>query len=341
MTPLRRESIAVRLTAHYNCRMSVRPTGATGSIDVLALGAVAVDDILFLREFPRPDSKMSILRRERHAGGLAGTALVAARRMGRKCAYAGSLGEDTLSLFVLGRFLAEGISVDHVVRRETARPFFSTILVDTSRTTRTILFDAQGVVGADPEEPPAPVLESCKVLLVDQTGVEGMIRAARVARRAGIPVIADIERMGNPLLEELSALSDHLIVPLEYARQRTGAPDAASAARALWRDNCSAVAVTCGADGSWFLSSEEPSVVYHQPAFAVAVVDTSGCGDVFHGAYAAALSEGMGMRERMRMASAVAALKARKPGGQEGIPGRAEADDFLRERVGDALASRR
>jgi sulfofructose kinase len=321
-------------------RMDASTEAAADSIDVLGLGAVAVDDILFLKEFPRPDSKMAILRRERHAGGLAGTALVAAQRMGRRCAYAGSLGEDALSLFILERFRGEGISVNHVVRREGVRPFSSTILVDTAHTTRTILFDANGVVGADPGEPPASVLESCRVLLVDQAGVEGMVRAARIARAAGIPVVADIERSGHPLLGELSRLSDHLIVPLDYARQSTGAADPVSAVRALWRDDRRAVVVTCGGDGSWFLSFEEPAVVYHQPAFRVDVVDTSGCGDVFHGAYAAALSEGMGMHSRVRTASAVAALKARQPGGQQGIPKRAETDGFLRERAQDAPVSR-
>ncbi|MGA2611982.1 MAG: PfkB family carbohydrate kinase [Spirochaetia bacterium] len=314
-------------------------SGNAGAIDVLGLGAVTVDDILFLKEFPRPDSKMAVLRRERHAGGLAGTALVAARRQGRSCAYAGSLGEDGLSLFVLERFRAEGIDVDHVVRRPGTRPFHATILVDTSRITRTILFDPSGVIGADPSEPSEDFLRSCRVLLVDQAGVEGMVRAARIARRAGIPVVADLERGGHPLLDELSALSDHLILPLDYARQKTGMADAASAVRALWGNDRAAAAVTCGADGSWYLSREEPDRVFHQPAFQVPVVDTTGCGDVLHGAYAAGLSEGLAMAERMRRASAVAALKAMQPGGQQGIPTRAAVDRFLQERRRDALPS--
>ncbi|MGO9410556.1 MAG: PfkB family carbohydrate kinase [Spirochaetia bacterium] len=319
--------------------MGIRPGAPADAIDVLGLGAVAVDDILFLEQFPRPDSKMAVLRRERHAGGLAGTALVAARRMGRRCAYAGSLGDDELSLFVLERLGAEGISVEHVVRRDGTRPFSSTILVDSQRTTRTILFDANGVIGADPNEPSEAVLRSCRVLLVDQAGVEGMVRAARIARGAGIPVVADIERSGHPLLDELSDLSDHLIVPLDYARARTGAVDPAQAVRALWTDNRSAVVVTCGGEGSWYLSREEPGVTYHQPAFRVKVVDTSGCGDVFHGAYAAALSEGGAMQDRVRMASAVAALKATQSGGQQGIPIRAVTDRFLQERLEEAPAS--
>ncbi len=320
--------------------MKIAAMGAEpGSIDILGLGAVAVDDILFLKEYPRPDSKMAILRRERHAGGLAGTALVAARRLGRSCAYAGCLGEDGLSLFVLERFTAEGIGVDHVVRRPGTRPFYSTILVDTTRITRTILFDPSHVIGADPSEPSEDFLRSCRVLLVDQVGLEGMVRAARVARSAGIPVVADLERSGHPLLGRLEELSDHLILPLEYARERTGTADAASAVRALWSDDREAVAVTCGADGAWYTSREEPHAVFHQPVFRVPVVDTSGCGDVFHGAYAAGLSEGMRMAERMRLASAVAALKAMQPGGQQGIPTRTAADDFLEKRGKEALAS--
>jgi sugar/nucleoside kinase (ribokinase family) len=311
------------------------------TFDVLGLGAVAVDDILFLKEFPQPDSKMPVLRVERHAGGLAGTALVAARRMGRSCAYAGCLGEDGLSQFILERFEAEEISIDHVVRRNGARPFHSTILVDTSRITRTILFEQDGVIGADPLRPPGEYLRSCRVLLVDQVGVEGMVRAAREVRQAGIPVVADIERATHPLIGELLALSDHLILPLDFACQTTGTADGPSAVRSLWSDDRSAVVVTCGIDGAWYISREQPNALYHQPAFRISVVDTNGCGDVFHGAYAAALSEGMRMADRVRMAAAVAALKATRPGGQQGIPTRATADQFLIERANEAVASGR
>ena len=302
----------------------------------MGLGAVAVDDILFLSEFPRPDSKMPVLRRERHGGGLAGTALVAARRMGRTCAYAGSLGDDGLSRYILDGFAAEGISTEHVARRPETRPFHSTILVDTRTITRTILYEERGVIGADPSWPPAEVLRSIGVLLVDHVGLEGMVRAARIAREAGIPVVADIERDGPQLVGTLLDLSDHLIVPLDFARAKTGMKDAPSAARALWRQDRAAVVVTCGVEGSWYLSAEDPGALFHQPAFRVEVVDTNGCGDVFHGAYAAGLSEGMVMADRVRLSAAVAALKATQPGGQNGIPARTRAEEFLSERQGEA-----
>jgi sugar/nucleoside kinase (ribokinase family) len=79
--------------------------------------------------------------------------------------------------------------------------------------------------------------------------------------------------------------------------------------------------------------------VFHQPAFTVTEVDTNGCGDVFHGVYAAGLSEGMPMAGRIRFASAVAAIKATTPGGQSGIPLRPEVERFLRERSAEAPRS--
>jgi sugar/nucleoside kinase (ribokinase family) len=307
-------------------------------MDILGLGAVAVDDLLFLREFPRPDSKMPIIRQERHAGGLTGTALVAARRMGRDCDYAGTLGEDELSRFIVDGFESEGVSVRHLVRRAGARPLHSTILVDTVTKTRTILFDERDAVSADPDLPAAEVIRSARVLLLDHTGIVGMLRAARIAREAGIPIVADLERdLGAPLAE-LLALVDHLVLPCDFARKISGVTaDTPAIARALWRPDRAAVVITCGVAGSWYLTAEEPGTVYHQPAFRVPEVDTNGCGDVFHGVYAAGLSEGMGAADRIRFAAAVAALKATQPGGQKGIPLRAEADRFCAERSKEAL----
>ena len=87
-------------------------------------------------------------------------------------------------------------------------------------------------------------------------------------------------------------------------------------------DRRSAV-VTCGGAGSWYVSDADPEAARHQPALPVKVVDTTGCGDVFHGAYAAALVHGLDVAGAVRFASAAAGLKAASPGGQAGIPTRA------------------
>jgi sugar/nucleoside kinase (ribokinase family) len=157
-----------------------------------------------------------------------------------------------------------------------------------------------------------------------------MLRAARIARRAGFPVVGDFERRYAAPFDQLLALTDHLVLPVQFACQLTGAADGRTAAQALWDSSRSAVVVTEGAEGCWYRSAQQPGGPRHQPAFRVRTVDTTGCGDVFHGAYAAGLAWGLDLAERVRLASAAAAIKATRAGGQKGIPTRAEVDAFLK-----------
>lgn len=297
--------------------------------DVLGLGCTAVDDLVYVSGYPPADTKLQVNRRERHCGGLTATALVAAARLGCRVAYAGTLGDDPESAFVLETFGREGVDTRHVVRRRGPRPVQSVIVVDESAGTRTILYDVSGADGAHSRLPAREIIEASRVLLVDRFGVPGMIRAARIARAAGRAVVADFEYRQLPRFAELQALADHLIVSEGFACELTGARDAAEAVTQLWRADREVVVVTCGERGCWWRdeASTEPQ---HLPAFHVAITDTTGCGDVFHGAYAAALAKGLPLAERLRMAAAAAALKATKPGGQQGIPTWRALQEFLR-----------
>src|SRR5436190_4353049 len=155
--------------------------------DILGIGCVAVDDLLYVQAYPAPDAKVRVRQRERQCGGLTATALVAAARLGARCAYAGVLGDDELSLFVRATFEREGIDLTWLRTQPAARPIHSTILVDESARSRTVLFDLTGTVGAAVDHPPAEVITTAKVLYVDHYGTEGMTRAAGLARAAGAP----------------------------------------------------------------------------------------------------------------------------------------------------------
>jgi ribokinase len=171
------------------------------------------------------------------------------------------------------------------------------------------------------------------VLLVDHLGIDGMIEAARVAREAGVPVLADFEEIDQPRFEELLGCVDHLILSRDTACALSGASTPGDAALALAAPGREVVAVTAGAEGCWYLDCRggRPQ---HQPAFAVRTVDTTGCGDVFHGAYASALARGLDLSERIRFAAAAAALKATRRGGQRAIPDRAAVEELLARAAG-------
>jgi len=296
-------------------------------IDILGLGCVAVDDHLFVGRFPPPDAKTRVLARERHCGGLTATALVAAARLGARCAFAGVLGRDELSRFVLARLRAEGIDVSATLRQPNARPIYSSVVVDRSTGARNIFYDIEGVVGAS-ESVPATLIRSCRVLFVDNFGVAGMTRASKLARRARIPVVADFENDSDPGFSGLWALADHRIVSKTFAASLTGSSSPQRAARKLLSSSCVVAVVTCGAEGCWYISRGW-SAPKHFKAFKVEAVDTTGCGDVFHGAYAYGLALGMDLGQRICFSSATAALKATQPGGQAGIPSMPQVHSFL------------
>jgi len=300
----------------------------SAGFDVLGLGAVAVDELIYVDHYPAPDEKAHVRRTGRQCGGLTATALVAAARFGAKCAYAGVLGDGDLSLFARDGMAKEGINLDHLLVKSEARPVHSYIIVDQTRGTRNIFADSRDAMGADSNWPSAELIRTSRVLFIDHFGMAGMLRAARIAREARIPVVADLERDVGPEFGELFKMVDHLVISFLFARSLTGAADARQAVEKLWSAERNVVVVTDGANGCWFRARETASTV-HQPAFKVNAVDTTGCGDVFHGVYAAALAKGLPVQERIRLASAAAALKATKPGGQSGIPNRDALEHFL------------
>jgi ribokinase len=288
--------------------------------DVLGLGAVAVDDLVYVAHYPPPDSKAPIQALRRDGGGLAGTALVAAARLGAQAAYWGILGDDDLSRYTITEFEREGVDCSSVIHRPGCEPIHSIILVDQSTGQRTILFSFANVAVPQPEDVSAEVIARCRVLFVDDTIVDAALRATEIAHRHGIPVVADIERANHPRLPELLAQVDHLILGVHAGAQLTGAQEPAAIMRALARPEQACCAVTAGDQGCWYAEHGGPT--QHFPAFKVQAVDTTGCGDVFHGAYAAALARQESVGQAIRMAAAAAALKATQPGGRTGIPTR-------------------
>lgn len=293
--------------------------------DVLGLGSVAVDELLYVDAFPAPDTKLRVAHRERRCGGLTGVALLAAARLGARCAYAGRLGTDSASAFVEKAFAQAGIDTQHAPRAAEHRVVESTIVVATQTGTRNVFSHSPGHTGAHDTLPSADAIRAARVLLVDHHGIPGSIRAAGIARAAGRAVLGDFERDDDPRFRELLALVDHLILSESFARRITGAASPAEAAARLWSPDRQAVIVTCGGGGCWFAHG---GAAQHSPAFKVAVIDTTSCGDVFHGAYATALAAGMEVAGRIRFASAAAALKAARRSA-EPLPTRAEVEALL------------
>ncbi len=308
-------------------------SGPQSRVDVLGLGCAAVDDLLYVPRFPGPDEKARVQRSSRRFGGLTGVALVTAARLGSRCAYAGCLGDDELSNYVASHLKNEGIDTSLAPRLPEARVVHSVIVVGNDTGSRNVFFEGAGVIGAHDSQPDDEVIRACKVLFIDQWGMAGNLRAVSIARAAGGHVVADFEDASHPLFRDVLDLVDHLIVSEKFASEITGEKDPSKAARALWQRGRAAVIVTSGADGCRCVSAESAPEAVHYPASAVKASDTTGCGDVFHGAYAASLARGELLEQRIPFAAAAAALKARD--GE--IPRLAEVRRFLQTQPAPAL----
>jgi sulfofructose kinase len=163
-------------------------------------------------------------------------------------------------------------------------------------------------------------------VLADPRWVEGAATLFGEARARGIPTVLDGDMADAEVFERLLPLTDHAIFSEPALTAFAGSADDKSLA-ALARFGCRVVAVTRGESGvSWY----EDQRLHRQAAYAVEVVDTTGAGDVFHGAYALAIGAGLEVRAAMAFSAATAAMKCRHAGGRNGIPEINECLAFMR-----------
>ena len=298
--------------------------GSRKIFDVIGLGYSAVDYLGIVPHLPELDTKLPMDGFTKQGGGPAGTATAAAARLGAQTAFVGQMGNDEFGDFMLREFGRDGVDTSGVIRCEGRSSQFSFIMVDQQTGKRTIVWTRAAIPPMDPAKLNKELFTSCKVLHMDRHELSAGIEAARWVRDAGGTVSMDAGTY-KPEIAEVLPYVDVLITSYGYARGATGETDPAKAAEILLEGRMAA-GVTCGEDGSYFASADE---CFHIPAFEVDVVDTTGAGDVFHGAFAYGLAQEWDVRRCAVFASAVAAIKCTKLGGRAGIPTRGEAEDFI------------
>ncbi len=270
-------------------------------------------------------------------GGLIATAACAAARLGTSCDLWSLAGDDLHGQMVRQELAAYGVGVDHVQMVPGMRTPASFIEVDALTGERTIFFSPG--CGPIPEEIPdfdPTCVRGARSLLVSSRWLQSAIAGAREARKWGAVVVADISCLLGPA-SALVPFVDALIVPEDTGIAVAGGRDFPLAVRRMVEMGPRTPAVTVGAEGCWYWAD---GAVYHCPAFPVRAVDTTGCGDSFHGAFAYAIACGWDVHRSIRFSSAVAALVATKLGGRSGLPTLAEVERFLADRTDQGVARR-
>jgi len=261
-------------------------------------------------------------------GGLVGTALVACARLGARCAVFSLLGDDVVAAQVESDLRKEGIATGGIVKVSGAGSPFSFVHVDHDSGERTIFHRGDARLVWPGSTDLAGVAHS-DALLVDHYFPDLALAAAKTARAAGTPVVADAVPGADTAA--LLEMVDVLIAPRHFARDAGLENDLDKALDAIHAYGPSTAVITLGARG-WVYSG--PTGRGRGEAFEVDVVDTTGAGDVFHGAFAYGLARGWSTPRCGEFAAAVAALKCTRVGGRSGIPDLSRTLAFLRTRRG-------
>ena len=300
--------------------------GIKPSWDVVGVGLNAVDFLCVVPHLPAFDTKLKMSRFRLSGGGQVATALVALSRWNLRCAYVGKVGGDELGKFTIRELEREGVDTSSVSVASGAASQCAAILIDETSGERTIVWHRPEEAKLTPADVPAEFVASGRALLIDGHEAAAALSAARAARKSGQTVLLDAEEI-SPLTQEIVASTDHCIATAGFVRAFSGLEDLREGLEAIRAAGPSVAGVTMGREGCAAL--DENGIVA-KGGFQVPVVDTTGCGDVFHAGYLYGLLNGWPMGRRLDFANAAAAIKCRELGGRAGIPTLEELEAFLK-----------
>ncbi|MGE5531960.1 MAG: PfkB family carbohydrate kinase [Bacteroidota bacterium] len=294
--------------------------------DVCALGCVCWDYVGIVDEYPELDEKALLTDLIQMGGGLSATAMSAVAAMGGKAAIFGRMGDDDFGDKIQRVFAAEGVNTDGLEVLPGITSQFAFCVADSATGRRSIFWKPGTYQRMGPGEVDLEALTDCKALLVDHHHLRAATEAAQYARAKGIPVVGDIERVQLGAEEFLAAV-EYPVVPRGFVRAFSGEQDLEAGARYVQSLGPRTVIITCGDEGVLAFDGDRR---LHQPAYCVQpIVDTTGAGDVFHGAFAYGLALGHDLAQNLRFAGAAAALSCRGLGGRGSWPGFGDVQQLL------------
>jgi sulfofructose kinase len=294
---------------------------------ILCVG-IPVRDLTFrVSGVPARGSKENASHFDEICGGNALNAAIGIVRLGGRASICGPMGDarETSSRFIFEKLAHEGIETKHIIHMPGLVTPISTVMVDPSGERTIVTF-------RDPElwkvhlPSTEMLLEDCAAILTESRCAEFCTDLCAEARRRGIPVVVDVDRAMS-LREGLLTASSHLVFSSEPLQETADVTDDGQALKKIAKLTPSFLAGTRGPKGTIWL--DEQGILQETPAFPVHTVDTLGAGDVFHGAFALAITENQDIPSALRFASAAAALKCTRFGGAFAAPQRAEVEELL------------
>lgn len=295
---------------------------------VLCVGLAVLDQVFAVERFPSPHAKTRATDFTAVNGGGAANAAIAIARLGGTARLAAPLGgppgQDPATEQILAGLANEGVETGGCLRMDGATAPLSAVLVDASGERIIVNYRDERLAAARVADP-AALVAGVDAVVADNRLPEFILPICRAARARNVPVVLDADKPTSRSDELLTAAS-HVVFSAEGLRATANSDDFEAGLRRVAAATSAFLAATDGPNDMLWL---EAGRCLRLPVFTVAAVDTLAAGDVFHGAFALALAEGMPEARAMRFAAATAALKCTRFGGIAGAPQRRDVTEFL------------
>jgi len=286
--------------------------------DVVGVGLNATDTMLIVPHFPAYAGKVPFLEDFLCPGGQVASAMVACASLGLRAKYIGAIGDDERGRIQIESLRGTGINLDHVQIRVNCPNQSAYIIIDRSTGERTVLWRRHECLRIDPDQITEEQITCARMLHIDGHDTAAVAHAAAIARSHGIPVTVDVDTIYHGFDQVLPNI-DYLVASSEFPAAFTGVNDPFRALETIQSEyGMRCAAMTLGAHGSL---ARMDGQYFYSPAFVVNCVDTTGAGDVFHGAFCYAVLQGMPMRDALEFSNAMAALNCTALGARGGIHG--------------------
>jgi sulfofructose kinase len=300
------------------------------NFDVVGVGLNATDTVLMVPRMPAYGGKAPFTREFYSVGGQVATAMVTCARLGLSAKYIGTVGDDERGSIQMASLRASGIDIEHVQQRVNCPNQSAYIVVDESTGERTIFWNRPDCLTISPAQITPDQITCARLLHIDGHDTPAVEHAARIARGANIPVTVDVDTIYAGF-ERVLPLVDYLIASAEFPARWTGIEDPLAALIAIQRESGMRVAaMTLGAHGALAYSEGR---FHYSPAFIVNCIDTTGAGDVFHGAFCYSVLQQMSIADALEFSNAMAALNCTAEGARGRIAGVEEARQFMQSGI--------
>ena len=307
-----RKSLAIGNARDDNREM---PSNNSSPAEVVGVGINATDTIIRLPHFPALDSKVELIGAERKAGGQTASAIVACQRWGLRTRYIGKIGDDDAGKFQVNEMAREGVDAHWLVAPGCLSQS-AFILVDEKSGERTVLWKRDPAIAIQPADLRCEWIEGARVLLVDGHDTSAAALAAQWAREKGSLVVGDFDNRYAGV-EALLAHTDFAITSKDFPERLTGEKNLLKSLPMIHAEfKCRLMGATIGRRGVIVWGGIKFRLC---PGYRVRAVDTTGAGDIFHGAFAYSLVRQWSAEQTLEFSCAAAALNCESQGARGGI----------------------